>query len=51
MESAKPAVRAAVEPAPGARGWSRMPEAATQTDTSPEADAPEEGEAEWKILF
>jgi hypothetical protein len=51
MESAKPAVRAAVEPAPGARGWSRMPEAATQIDTSPEADAPEEGEAEWKILF
>jgi hypothetical protein len=51
MRPAKPAERAAVEPAPAARGWSRMPEAATQSETTPEAEAPEEGEAEWKILF
>jgi hypothetical protein len=34
------------KPAPGAHGWSRMPEAAT-----PDAEASEEAETEWKILF
>ncbi len=36
----------APRPAPSVQGWSRTPEIATQ-----EADTPEDGEEEWKILF
>ncbi len=48
---AKPAVASAAMPAPGAHGWSRMPEETTQEATTQDAEAPEEGETEWKILF
>ncbi len=53
--SAKPAVPTVTKPAPSAPeakpapsapGWSRMPETTAQ-----DAETPEEGETEWKILF
>ena len=44
--ASKPAAPAATEPAPGAQGWSRIAEPATEP-----AQAPEESETEWKILF
>ncbi len=55
MRPAKP-MPSAAQPAPGAHGWSRMPEtetpdAATPDAATPDAEAPEEGETEWKILF
>jgi hypothetical protein len=49
--SAKPAVPSTAKPAPSAHGWSRMPEATTPGAATRDAETPEEGETEWKILF
>jgi hypothetical protein len=42
----RPASGPTPRPVPSVQGWSRIPESETE-----EADAPDDGETEWKILF